>query len=161
MFAKHGDTFDRIGVNPNDGLADVLTRVAALPDAERAADRGRRSPPRWRPGPPLAMVDSDRGITNLHVPSDIIIDASMPPMIRDSGKMWNAAGELQDTMAVIPDSSYAGVYDAVVDDCRPTARSTRPRWARCPTSGSWRRRPRSTARTTRPSRSPSTAPCGS
>ena len=64
------------------------------------------------------MVDSDRGITNLHVPSDIIIDASMPPMIRDSGKMWNAAGELQDTKAVIPDSSYAGVYAAVVDDCR-------------------------------------------
>ncbi len=66
----------------------------------------------------LAMVDSDRGITNLHVPSDIIIDASMPPMIRDSGRMWNAAGELQDTKAVIPDSSYAGVYAAVVDDCR-------------------------------------------
>ena len=64
------------------------------------------------------MVDSDRGITNLHVPSDIIIDASMPPMIRDSGQMWNAAGELQDTLAVIPDSSYAGVYDAVVHDCQ-------------------------------------------
>ncbi len=69
-------------------------------------------------GPSLAMVDSNRGITNLHVPSDIIIDASMPPMIRDSGKMWNAANELQDTLAVIPDSSYAGVYAAVVDDCR-------------------------------------------
>src|SRR6185312_13776832 len=68
-------------------------------------------------GPALAMVDSDRGITNLHVPSDIIVDASMPPMIRDGGKMWNAAGDLQDTLAVIPDSSYAGVYAAVVDDC--------------------------------------------
>ena len=64
------------------------------------------------------MVDSDRGITNLHVPSDIIIDASMPPMIRDSGKMWNPAGELQDTKAVIPDSCYAGVYDAVIEDCK-------------------------------------------
>ena len=64
------------------------------------------------------MVDSDRGITNLHVPSDIIIDASMPPMIRDSGRLWNAAGELQDCKAVIPDSSYAGIYDAVVRDCQ-------------------------------------------
>jgi isocitrate dehydrogenase len=117
VFAKYADTFDRIGVNANDGMADLLTRVAALPEAERAAiladiDAALSS------GPALAMVDSDRGITNLHVPSDIIIDASMPPMIRDSGKMWNAAGELQDTKAVIPDSSYAGVYAAVVDDCR-------------------------------------------
>jgi isocitrate dehydrogenase len=117
VFAKHGETFDRIGVNPNDGLADVLARVAALPEDERApieADIAER----LASGPALAMVDSDRGVTNLHVPSDIIIDASMPPMIRDSGKMWNAAGDLQDTLAVIPDSSYAGVYAAVVDDCR-------------------------------------------
>jgi isocitrate dehydrogenase len=117
VFAKHGATFERIGVNPNDGLADVLARVGALPKEERApieADIAER----LASGPALAMVDSDRGITNLHVPSDIIIDASMPPMIRDSGKMWNAAGELQDTLAVIPDSSYAGVYAAVVDDCR-------------------------------------------
>jgi isocitrate dehydrogenase len=117
VFAKHGEIFERIGVNPNDGLADLLARVAALPEDERApieADVAER----LASGPALAMVDSDRGITNLHVPSDIIIDASMPPMIRDSGKMWNAAGELQDTLAVIPDSSYAGVYAAVVDDCR-------------------------------------------
>ena len=117
VFSKYGDTFDRIGVNPNDGLADVLSRVAALPDAERAAIEGAISA-RLQDGPALAMVDSDRGITNLHVPSDIIIDASMPPMIRDSGQMWNAAGDLQDTLAVIPDSCYAGVYDAVVRDCQ-------------------------------------------
>jgi isocitrate dehydrogenase len=117
VFAKHADTFDRIGVNANDGMADVLTRVAALPEAERAAIEADVAAA-LASGPSLAMVDSDRGITNLHVPSDIIIDASMPPMIRDSGKMWNAAGDLQDTKAVIPDSSYAGVYAAVVDDCR-------------------------------------------
>ena len=117
VFAKHADTFERIGVNANDGMADVLTRVATLPDAERAAIEADIEAARASSAA-LAMVDSDRGITNLHVPSDIIIDASMPPMIRDSGKMWNAAGELQDTKAVIPDSSYAGVYAAVVDDCR-------------------------------------------
>src|SRR3954447_191275 len=117
VFSKYGDTFDRIGVNPNDGLADVLTRVATLPDAERAAIEGAITA-RLHDGPALAMVASDRGITNLHVPSDIIIDASMPPMIRDSGQMWNAAGDLQDTLAVVPDSSYAGVYDAVVRDCQ-------------------------------------------
>jgi isocitrate dehydrogenase len=117
VFAKHGDTFDRIGVNPNDGLADLLTRVSALPEAERTAIEADVAAA-LETGPALAMVDSERGITNLHVPSDIIIDASMPPMIRDSGKMWNAAGDLEDTKAVIPDSSYAGVYAAVVDDCR-------------------------------------------
>ena len=117
VFAKHGETFDRIGVNANDGLADVLSRVATLPDDARAPVEADIAAA-LASGPALAMVDSDRGITNLHVPSDIIIDASMPPMIRDSGKMWNAAGELQDIKAVIPDSSYAGVYAAVVDDCR-------------------------------------------
>ena len=161
VFAKHADTFDRIGVNANDGLADLLTRVAALPDAERAAVEADVQAA-LASGPSLAMVDSDRGITNLHVPSDIIIDASMPPMIRDSGKMWNAADELQDTLAVIPDSSYAGVYAAVVDDCRANgAVRSRDHGLGARTSGSWRSRPRSTGRTTRPSRSPSTAPCGS
>jgi isocitrate dehydrogenase len=117
VFAKHADTFDRLGVNANDGMADVLARVATLPEAERVAVEADVATA-LATGPSLAMVDSDRGITNLHVPSDIIIDASMPPMIRDSGKMWNAAGALSDTKAVIPDSSYAGVYAAVVDDCR-------------------------------------------
>ena len=117
VFAKHADTFERLGVNANDGVADLLTRVAALPAEERASIDGDIAAA-LATGPSLAMVDSDRGITNLHVPSDIIIDASMPPMIRDSGKMWNAAGELQDTKAVIPDACYAGVYDAVVEDCK-------------------------------------------
>jgi isocitrate dehydrogenase len=117
VFAKHADSFDRLGVNANDGMADVLNRVATLPIAERAAVEADIATA-LASGPALAMVDSDRGITNLHVPSDIIVDASMPPMIRDSGKMWNAAGDRQDTKAVIPDSSYAGVYAAVIDDCR-------------------------------------------
>ena len=117
VFATHAEVFERIGVNADDGLADVLARVAALPDDERAAIEADIAAA-FETGPAIAMVDSDKGITNLHVPSDIIIDASMPPMIRDSGKMWNAAGDLQDTLAVIPDSSYAGVYAAVIDDCR-------------------------------------------
>ena len=79
------------------------------------------------------MVNSDKGITNLHVPSDVIVDASMPAMIRDSGKMWNTAGELQDAKAVIPDRCYAGIYQATIEDCRPTAPSTRPPWAACRT----------------------------
>jgi isocitrate dehydrogenase len=117
VFAKHADTFERLGVNANDGLADVLARVATLPGAQRDAIEADIAAA-LESGPALAMVDSDKGITNLHVPSDIIIDASMPPMIRDSGKMWNAAGDRQDVKAVIPDSSYAGVYAAVIDDCR-------------------------------------------
>jgi isocitrate dehydrogenase len=117
VFAEYGDTLERIGANPNNGLASVLTALQKLPEAERApieaaiqATFDRR--------PAVAMVDSDRGITNLHVPSDIIVDASMPPMIRDSGKMWNPAGELADTKAVIPDHCYASVYQAVIDHCR-------------------------------------------
>ena len=117
VFAKHADALERVGANPNDGLADVLTRVATLPGAERAAIEADVAAAIVN-GPALAMVDSDKGITNLHVPSDIIVDASMPAMIRDSGKMWNAANERQDPKAVIPDSSYAGVYAAVIDDCR-------------------------------------------
>ena len=117
VFAKHADALERVGANPNDGLADVLARVATLPGAERAAIEADVAAAIVT-GPALAMVDSDKGITNLHVPSDIIVDASMPAMIRDSGKMWNAANERQDPKAVIPDSSYAGVYAAVIDDCR-------------------------------------------
>ncbi|MCK6480404.1 MAG: NADP-dependent isocitrate dehydrogenase [Planctomycetaceae bacterium] len=116
-FGTHGALLDRIGADPNNGWGDVLAKVAALPAAERAAvEASIRAD--FEAGPALAMVNSDKGITNLHVPSDIIIDASMPPMIRDSGRMWNAAGKLQDVKAVIPDSSYAGVYRAMVDDCR-------------------------------------------
>ena len=117
VFNKHGETFDRLGVSVNNGFGDVLARIAELPDSERAVIEADIEKVYAR-GPAIAMVDSDRGITNLHVPSDIIIDASMPPMIRDSGRLWNAEGVLQDTKAVIPDSSYAGIYDACVRDCQ-------------------------------------------
>jgi isocitrate dehydrogenase len=117
VYRKHATAFERLGVEPNLGLGDMENRISELPEAERieietdiatALDNG----------PALAMVNSDRGITNLHVPSDVIVDASMPAMIRTSGQMWNADGDQQDTLAVIPDSSYAGVYQAVIDDCR-------------------------------------------
>ncbi|MFO8174056.1 MAG: NADP-dependent isocitrate dehydrogenase, partial [Longimicrobiales bacterium] len=117
VFTRYAEVFDELDVDPNNGFGDVLAKIAALPEERRKPieDDIRAV---FERGPGIAMVDSDRGITNLHVPSDIIIDASMPPMIRDSGRMWNAAGELQDCKAVIPDSSYAGVYDAVIKDCQ-------------------------------------------
>ncbi len=102
----------------NNGFGDLLGKIASLPDGERKAIEADIAGVSTPSGPALAMVNSDKGITNLHVPSDIIIDASMPPMIRDSGGMWNADGELQDCKAVIPDSSYAGVYQAVIEDCQ-------------------------------------------
>ena len=117
VFAKHGETLRRLGVDVSNGFGDLVARLGQLPAAERAPIEADIAATFAR-GPGLAMVDSDRGITNLHVPSDIIIDASMPPMIRDGGRMWNAAGKLQDTKAVIPDSSYAGVYDVMVRDCQ-------------------------------------------
>lgn len=117
VFEHYTDSFGQIGVNANNGLGAVLSSLRALPDDEREAiEADIRAA--IDAGPGLAMVDSDRGITNLHVPSDVIIDASMPPMIRDSGKMWNAAGELQDTKAVIPDRSYAGVYAETIEFCK-------------------------------------------
>jgi isocitrate dehydrogenase len=105
-----------VGFNANNGIGDLYARIKALP-----ADSRPRSKPTSRPctpRPALAMVNSDKGITNLHVPSDVIVDASMPAMIRDSGKMWNADGQLQDTKAVIPDRCYAGIYQAVIEDCK-------------------------------------------
>jgi len=117
VFAKHGAALEKLGADPNNGFGSVLERIAALPETERSAIEADLRVA-YEQGPSLAMVDSERGITNLHVPSDIIIDASMPPMIRDSGRMWNGAGELQDTKAVIPDSSYGGIFDAIVRDCR-------------------------------------------
>jgi isocitrate dehydrogenase len=117
VFAKHGATTRRLGVDVNNGFGDLVAKIATLPDAERAAIEADTAAV-YANGPGLAMVNSDKGITNLHVPSDIIIDASMPPMIRDSGGMWNADGKLQDTKAVIPDSSYAGVYQVMVEDCQ-------------------------------------------
>jgi isocitrate dehydrogenase len=117
VFDRYGDTLERIGANPNNGLASVLSALQKLPEEERAPIEAAIQAT-FEQRPAVAMVDSDRGITNLHVPSDIIVDASMPPMIRDSGKMWNPAGELQDTKAVIPDHSYAPLYQAVIDFCR-------------------------------------------
>ncbi len=117
LFDKHAATLDEIGVDPNNGFGDVLAKIEGLP-ADKQAEIRADIEAIYAKGPALAMVDSDRGITNLHVPNDVIIDASMPAMIRTSGQMWNAKGETQDTKATIPDSSYAGVYQAVIDDCR-------------------------------------------
>ena len=115
-FARYGDALAAAGLSPNDGLGRHLRRPRTrCPTARRS---GPPSTPSWPTGPALAMVDSDRGITNLHVPSDVIVDASMPAMIRTSGHMWGPDGEEADTLAVIPDSSYAGVYQVVIDDCR-------------------------------------------
>ncbi|MEL6892311.1 MAG: NADP-dependent isocitrate dehydrogenase [Actinomycetota bacterium] len=117
VFAKHGDALQAAGANPRNGWGNVLAAIESMPAEQRAAIEADIEAA-WADLPDIAMVDSDRGITNLHVPSDVIIDASMPAMIRDSGKMWDKHGERQDCLAVIPDSSYAGVYQAVIDDCR-------------------------------------------
>jgi isocitrate dehydrogenase len=116
VFAKHGEVIAAAGGDPRNGWASVLSAVETLPADQRAAIEADIAAA-YESGPDLAMVDSDKGITNLHVPSDVIVDASMPAMIRTSGQMWNAAGEQQDTKAVIPDSSYAGVYQTVIEDC--------------------------------------------
>lgn len=117
VFDKYGSTLEKLGVDVNNGLGDLLNKIQSLPEAEKSAIEAEIKLA-YENGPALAMVDSDKGITNLHVPSDVIVDASMPAMIRDSGKMWNAAGKRQDTKAVIPDSSYAGVYQATIDFCK-------------------------------------------
>lgn len=117
VFAKHGAALEEAGANPNNGLGQVLSALANLP-AEKRSEIEADIQAALANGPDMAMVNSDKGITNLHVPSDVIIDASMPAMIRTSGKMWNKAGQLQDTKAIIPDRSYAGVYQAVFDDCK-------------------------------------------
>ena len=116
VFEEFGPQLEQLGVNVNNGLGDLLDAIKALPDDERERIQEAISEA-YESGPALAMVDSDNGITNLHVPSDVIVDASMPAMLRTSGQMWNAQGEQQDTKAVIPDSSYAGIYQAVVEDC--------------------------------------------
>jgi isocitrate dehydrogenase len=117
VFEKHAATFARLGVNPNDGLGDLHAKLQALPATEREAIEADIAAAYAR-RPRLAMVNSDKGITNLHVPSDVIIDASMPAAIRASGRMWGPDGEEHDTKFVIPDGSYAGVYQAVIDDCK-------------------------------------------
>ncbi len=131
VFATYGDELASVGADPNDGLASVLTALTKLPASTREAIE-KAITSTYESGPALAMVDSDRGITNLHVPSDVIIDASMPAAVRTSGQMWNAAGELQDTKFVIPDSSYAPLYAETVAFCRehgafdPTTMGTTP-----------------------------------
>ncbi len=117
VFEQFGDVLEAAGAEPNNGWAGVLAAIETLP-AEQQAEINAAIEATMAERPDVAMVDSDRGITNLHVPSDVIVDASMPAMIRTSGQMWNKDGEQQDTKAVIPDSSYAGVYQAVIDDCR-------------------------------------------
>ena len=117
VFEQFGDVIAEAGGDPRNGWGNVLEAIATLPDDQRAAIEAAIAAA-YDAGPDLAMVDSDRGITNLHVPSDVIVDASMPAMIRTSGQMWNKDGEQQDAKAVIPDSSYAGVYQAVIEDCK-------------------------------------------
>ena len=116
VFEKHGALLTELGVNPNLGMGDLQAKITKLPEAKRTEIEADIQAC-YRTRPELAMVNSDKGITNLHVPSDVIIDASMPPMIRDSGKMWGPDGKLHDTKAMIPDRCYAGVYQATVDDC--------------------------------------------
>jgi isocitrate dehydrogenase len=116
-FDKHGELFKQIKVNVNNGFGDLEAKVFALPEAQRKPVVETIANC-FRNQPPLAMVNSDKGITNLHVPSDVIIDASLPPMIRDGGKMWDAEGKPYDTLAMIPDRCYAGVYVATVEDCK-------------------------------------------
>ncbi len=117
LFAKHGELFKELGVDLKNGFGDLLGKIEKLPAAKKAEIEADIKTA-YANGPALAMVDSNKGITNLNVPSDIIVDASMPAMIRSSGKMWDAQGKLQDTLAVIPDSSYAGVYQTMIAFCK-------------------------------------------
>jgi isocitrate dehydrogenase len=131
LFAEHGDTFRELGISPNDGMASLQSSLDRLP-AEKRDEILADIQAAYETGPDLAQVDSSRGITNLHVPSDIIIDASMPVVVRDSGQMWNKDDEQQDAKAVIPDSSYAALYDETIEFCKrngqfdPTTMGTVP-----------------------------------
>lgn len=131
LFEKHQATFDKIGFDANNGFGNLISNLDEV-SADKKAEILKDIDAAFEKNADLAMVNSDKGITNLHVPSDVIIDASMPAMIRTSGKMWNAKGELQDTKAVIPDSSYAGIYSATIDFCKkngafdPTTMGTVP-----------------------------------
>ncbi|WP_249961437.1 NADP-dependent isocitrate dehydrogenase [Histophilus somni] len=115
VFAQYADVFTQLSINPNNGLGELYSKIAGHAkenEIKAAIEKAMEQ------GPDIAMVNSDKGITNLHVPSDVIVDASMPAMIRNSGKMWNRKGELQDTLALIPDRCYAGIYSAVIEDCK-------------------------------------------
>ena len=117
VFEKHAETFKKLGIDPDNGLGDVYAKIKSLPDDQRKAIEADIQAV-YQKRPPMAMVNSDKGITNLHVPSDIIIYASMPPVIRDGGKMWGPDGKAADVKCVIPDSSYAPVYHEVVEFCK-------------------------------------------
>jgi isocitrate dehydrogenase len=117
VFDKHAATFERLGVDTRNGVGDVYAKIASLPDAERQQIEADLQAV-YAQRPELAMVDSDKGITNLHVPSNVTVDASMPAMIRSSGKMWGPDGKLHDSKALIPDRNYAGIYQAVIEDCK-------------------------------------------
>jgi isocitrate dehydrogenase len=117
VFEKHAEVFEQLGVDPNNGIGDAYAKIAGLPEAQRATIEADLNAV-YETRPAQAMVDSDKGITNLHVPSNVIIDASMPAAIRTSGKMWGPDGKLHDMKAVIPDRSYAGIYQEVIDFCR-------------------------------------------
>jgi isocitrate dehydrogenase len=131
VFEKYQDKLDQVGANPNDGLGSLLNQIQELPESDRKAIEADIEK-ELENGPDMAMVNSDKGVTNLHVPSDVIIDASMPAMIRTSGQMWNKAGNQQDVKAIIPDSSYAGVYQETIQFCKengafdPTTMGTVP-----------------------------------
>ncbi|GAA5496902.1 isocitrate dehydrogenase [NADP] 2 [Rubritalea halochordaticola] len=131
VFTKHADTIAELGVDTTNGFGDLVSKLEQLP-ADKRSEIEADIEAAYANGPAIAMVDSDKGITNLHVPSDVIIDASMPAMIRTSGQMWNAEGKQQDTLAVIPDASYASVYGATIDFCKkngafdPTTMGTVP-----------------------------------
>ncbi|AXK79268.1 NADP-dependent isocitrate dehydrogenase [Pseudolabrys taiwanensis] len=117
VFKKHGATFAKLGVNPDTGVGEMMAKIETLPEAEKAAIKADIQA-EYAKRPALAMVNSDKGITNLHVPSDVIIDASMPAMIRESGKMWGPDGKLHDCIAAIPDRCYSTLFQAVIDDCK-------------------------------------------
>ena len=117
VFQKHAELIDRLGVNPNNGIADLYSKIEDLPEADRSAIEADIQAV-YAHAPDLAMVDSDNGITNLHLPNNVIIDASMPAALRTSGQMWNTEGKTQDTKFIIPDRSYASLYQVVVDFCK-------------------------------------------
>lgn len=154
--AKHADVLAQIGFNLNNGIGDLYARIKALP-AEQQAQIEADIQAVYAVRPSLAMVNSDKGITNLHVPSDVIVDASMPAMIRDSGKMWGTDGQLHDTKAVIPDRCYATIYQAVIEDCKLHGAFDPTTMGSVPNVGLMAKKLKSTARTTRLSRSRATA----
>ena len=134
VFTKHAAALSALGVDVNNGFGDVVAKVATLPDAQRAQIEADIQAV-YNSQPELAMVNSDKGITNLHVPSDVIIDASMPAMIRDSGKMWDRKGERQDTKALVPDRCYAGVYQETINFCREHGAFDPATMGTCPNVG--------------------------